>query len=154
MAPAQIPVGGDLGRPLSQVSPSPRGPAKVGPYGVVRKPTIAGKAGDKLILGLPGHPAAALLVFRALMGAVLKQWGMVVQERVIPASIAVNLPSAPGKTTFQMVRLEQKEDGFSAVPVFGKSGMIHLLGQSDGYIIMQAHQEGLEQGQQVLVHML
>lgn len=118
------------------------------------KPTIAGKAGDKLILGLPGHPAAALLVFRALMGAVLKQWGMVVQETVIPASIGVNLPSAPGKTTFQMVRLEQKENGFAAVPVFGKSGMIHLLGQSDGYIIMQAHQEGLEQGQQVLVHML
>lgn len=116
------------------------------------KPTLAGKAQDKLILGLPGHPAAALVVFRVLMGSLLRHWGLQVEETVIPAKLAVNLPSAPGKTTFQMVQLQQEVDGFIAVPIFGKSGMIHLLSQSDGYIQLEAHQEGLNQGQQVLVH--
>jgi molybdopterin molybdotransferase len=53
-----------------------------------------------------------------------------------------------------MVQLEANENGFTAVPIFGKSGMIHLLGRSDGYIVLEAHQEGLEQNQQVLVHLL
>lgn len=118
------------------------------------KPTIAGKSGGKPVIGLPGHPSAAMTVFRVLMGTVLKQWGMQLQETIVPARLSANLPSAPGKTTFQMVQLRQEADGFIAVPVFGKSGMIHLLGHSEGYIVLEAHQEGLEQNQQVLVHLL
>ena len=118
------------------------------------KPTLAGKAHEKLVLGLPGHPAAAMIVFHVLMGNLLRHWGLQVEETVIPAKLAVNLPSAPGKTTFQMVQLQQETDGFAAVPIFGKSGMIHLLGKSDGYIRLEAHQEGLKQEQQVLVHIL
>ena len=106
------------------------------------------------MIGLPGHPAAAMTVFRVLMGAILKQWGLQLEDIVVPAKLAVNLPSAPGKTTFQMVQLQPTAEGFTANPVFGKSGMIHLLGHSDGYIVLEAHQEGLEQGQQVLVHLL
>ena len=63
---------------------------------------------------------------------------------VVPAKLTVNLPSAPGKTTFQMVQLQPTAEGFTANPVFGKSGMIHLLGHSEGYIVLEAHQEGLE----------
>lgn len=118
------------------------------------KPTIAGKSGGKPVIGLPGHPSAAMTVFRVLMGTVLKQWGMQLQETIVPARLSTNLPSAPGKTTFQMVQLRQEADGFTAVPIFGKSGMIHLLGHSEGYIVLEAHQEGLEQNQQVLVHLL
>lgn len=118
------------------------------------KPTIAGRADNKPVIGLPGHPTAAMTVFRVLMGAVMKQWGLHAMETLIPAKLSINLPSAPGKTTFQMVQLEQSENGFTAVPIFGKSGMIHLLGRSDGYIVLEAHQEGLEQNQQVMVHLL
>lgn len=118
------------------------------------KPTIVGKANDKPVIGLPGHPAAAMTVFRVLMGAILKQWGLQLEDVVVPAKLTVNLPSAPGKTTFQMVQLQPTAEGFTANPVFGKSGMIHLLGHSEGYIVLEAHQEGLEQGQQVLVHLL
>ena len=118
------------------------------------KPTIAGNADGKPVIGLPGHPSAAMTVFRVLMRAVMKQWGLHLEETLIPARLSINLPSAPGKTTFQMVQLEKNADGFTAVPIFGKSGMIHLLGRSDGYIVLEAHQEGLEQNQQVMVHLL
>ena len=118
------------------------------------KPTIVGKADGKPVIGLPGHPSAAMTVFRVLMSAVMKQWGLYFEETLVPARLSVNLPSSPGRTTFQMVQLEANENGFTAVPIFGKSGMIHLLGRSDGYIVLEAHQEGLEQNQQVLVHLL
>jgi molybdopterin molybdotransferase len=118
------------------------------------KPTIAGKSDGKPVIGLPGHPSAAMTVFRVLMSAVMKQWGLYLEETLVPARLSVNLPSSPGRTTFQMVQLEANENGFTAVPIFGKSGMIHLLGCSDGYIVLEAHQEGLEQNQQVLVHLL
>ena len=118
------------------------------------KPTIAGKSDGKPVIGLPGHPSAAMTVFRVLMSAVMKQWGLYFEETLVPARLSVNLPSSPGRTTFQMVQLEANENGFNAVPIFGKSGMIHLLGRSDGYIVLEAHQEGLEQNQQVLVHLL
>ena len=118
------------------------------------KPTIAGKSDGKPVIGLPGHPSAAMTVFRVLMSAVMKQWGLYLEETLVPARLSVNLPSSPGRTTFQMVQLEANENGFTAVPIFGKSGMIHLLGRSDGYIVLEAHQEGLEQNQQVLVHLL
>ena len=118
------------------------------------KPTIAGSANGKPVIGLPGHPSAAMTVFRVLISTVLKQWGLNLQETLVPARLSINLPSAPGKTTFQMVSLQQEDNGFVAVPIFGKSGMIHLLGYSNGYIVLEAHQEGLEQNQQVLVHLL
>ena len=118
------------------------------------KPTIAGKSDGKPVIGLPGHPSAAMTVFRVLMSAVMKQWGLYLEETLVPARLSVNLPSSPGRTTFQMVQLKANENGFTVVPIFGKSGMIHLLGRSDGYIVLEAHQEGLEQNQQVLVHLL
>ena len=118
------------------------------------KPTIAGKAEGKPVIGLPGHPAAAMTVFRVLMSTLLKQWGLELPEVLVPARLTTNLPSSPGRTTFQMVQLKQDGNGFLAVPIFGKSGMIHLLGHSEGYIVLEAHQEGLEQNQSVLVHML
>lgn len=118
------------------------------------KPTIVGKAKEKPVIGLPGHPSAALLVFHVLMGNLMRHWGLQLEETKIFAKLASNVPSAPGKTTFQMVQLQQETNGFVAVPVFGKSGMIHLLGQTDGYVMLEDYQEGLYQGQQVLVHML
>ena len=118
------------------------------------KPTIVGNAQGKPVIGLPGHPAAAMTIFQVLLGALLRHWGMQIPETRILARLSTNLPSAPGKTTFQMVQLQQEARGFVAIPVFGKSGMIHLLGHSDGYIVLEAHQEGLEQNQPVMVHML
>lgn len=118
------------------------------------KPTIVGNAQGKPVIGLPGHPVAAMTIFRVLFGHLLRYWGLHIPETVIPARLSTNLPSAPGKTTFQMVQLVQENHEFIAEPVFGKSGMIHLLGHSDGYIVLEAQQEGLEQNQIVLVHKL
>lgn len=117
------------------------------------KPTIVGNAGGKAIIGLPGHPAAALMIFRMLMGDLLCYLGLEAAPRKIQAALTSNLPSAPGKTTYQMVTLKEKEGKMLATPVFGKSGMITMLSGSDGYIEVPQHIEGLYQGQQVQVEL-
>lgn len=117
------------------------------------KPTIVGNADGKAIIGLPGHPAAALMIFRVLMSDLLCYLGLEAAPRKIQATLTSNLPSAPGKTTYQMVTLTEQDGQMLATPVFGKSGMITMLGGSDGYIEVAQHIEGLNQGQQVQVEL-
>lgn len=118
------------------------------------KPTILGydKPSKTLLVGLPGHPAAAMLVFKLLVGWLwrIRTGG----EEPYPwmAEISTNLPAAPGKLTCQLVHLERMEDGrLLACPVFGRSGLISTLSRADGYILIEENKEGLKKGEQVSV---
>jgi len=64
------------------------------------------------------------------------------------AIIDFNFHSSPGKETYQMVMLEERENKIYAVPNFGKSGMITLLSKSSGYIVIKADEEGLNKGEE------
>ncbi len=119
------------------------------------KPTILGydRPSKTLLVGLPGHPAAAMLVFELLVGWL---WRAVTGEREpYPrmAEISTNLPAAPGKLTCQLVHLKRMEDGrLLACPIFGRSGLISTLSRSDGYLLIEENQEGLKKGEQVFVY--
>ena len=113
------------------------------------KPTITGfdRASKTLFIGLPGHPAAALMVYERL---VISLWrGMTGREpmRTVEARVTVNTPSAPGRKTFQLVKLA----GDEAEPVFARSGMISPMSAADGYFIMDENQEGVKAGEAVEV---
>jgi molybdopterin molybdotransferase len=62
---------------------------------------------------------------------------------------ASNFHSDPGKETYQMVSLEKRNGIMYARPVFGKSGMISLLSNSSGFIIIDSETEGLPKGYEV-----
>ena len=70
------------------------------------------------------------------------------------AIVDFNFPSSSGKTTFQMVSLEEREGKIYAVPNFGKSGMITLLSKSSGYIKIDLHEEGVYKGEERTVYFL
>ena len=53
-----------------------------------------------------------------------------------------------------MVQLVQKEDGYHAVPVFGKSGLMSTLTQADGYVYVGMNQEGIRTGELVYVQLI
>ena len=113
------------------------------------KPTITGydEASKTMFIGLPGHPAAALMVYEQLL---ISLWrGMTGREaqRTVKAAVAANVPSAPGRKTFQLVKLE----GDEAEPVFARSGMISPMSAADGYFIMDENQEGVRAGDPVEV---
>lgn len=110
------------------------------------KPTIVGKVNEKLVIGLPGHPVSALLVFDQLMRmylSTIRDYSPRTKEGIL----AQNVHSAPGKATFVMVKLEDQ-----VKPILGKSGMITLLSQADGYIKIDENDEGLDQGDSVTIY--
>lgn len=120
------------------------------------KPTIVGMDEDSktLFIGLPGHPVAAMMVFELLIIWLKRKLFEEKEKLAIPAVMASNVPGAPGKTTCQMVKLVAENGGYTAVPVFGKSGLMSTLTQADGYIEVGMNQEGIKTGEMVYVHLL
>ncbi|WP_343246741.1 molybdopterin-binding protein [Diplocloster hominis] len=120
------------------------------------KPTILGydERSRTVLAGLPGHPAAAMLVFVLLFGRMFKKLRGERQTVCIPAQMECNVPGAPGRETCQLVRLLPGEDGYLARPVFGKSGLITTLTEADGYTMIPVNREGLCTGERVRVWML
>ena len=118
------------------------------------KPTITGfdEESRTLFLGLPGHPAAALMVYEQIL---IAMWRCLIcreRERTLRAKVSVNVPSAPGRMTFQLVKLGEG-DIPEAEPVFARSGMISPVSEADGYFIMTENQEGIRPGDMVDVHL-
>ncbi|NLW21663.1 MAG: molybdopterin molybdotransferase MoeA [Tissierellia bacterium] len=119
------------------------------------KPTIIGEGEGRLIVGLPGHPVSSIIVFKAIVeDYVNKKMGVVDFIPKTKAIMDFNFPSSPGNETYQMVKLQEKDGKLYATPSFGKSGMITLLSNSDGYIIIKPHEEGVYKGEEREVYLL
>ena len=121
------------------------------------KPTIFAKAGGKPVMGLPGHPVSALVVF-ALFGAPLIRLlgGEPVTTAFAPlrttrAKLAQNVASAPGREDYVRVILEQKNGELLAQPLPGKSGAVFSLVKADGMVCIPHDEEGKEIGEEVEV---
>lgn len=115
------------------------------------KPTIFGEADGKAIFGLPGHPVSAVVIFKVFVEFLIRHMTGSFEEQspFCKAVTASNFHSDPGKETYQMVSLEKKDGIVYARPVFGKSGMISLLLNSSGFIIISSETEGLPKGCEV-----
>jgi molybdopterin molybdotransferase len=120
------------------------------------KPTIIGKIQDTAVFGLPGHPVSAMIICRIFVGYILKEMLCIdkiddIQQEAISNE---NIHSAPGKETYQMVELQEKDERIYAQPIYGKSGSISTLSRSDGFIKIHTNKEGINKGDKVLVTLL
>ncbi|NQS73673.1 MAG: molybdopterin molybdotransferase MoeA [Methanoculleus sp.] len=112
------------------------------------KPTIIGTARGKPVIGLPGHPASAFVVLVAIVDHLLAAMRTTaVSRRTLRARLTQNVPSTRGREDYIRVRVRDGE----AVPVFGKSGLLNTLVQSEGLVRIPATSEGLEVGEEVEV---
>mgnify|MGYP002623459851 FL=1 len=124
------------------------------------KPTILARARDKPILGLPGHPQSALLIFEIFGAPLLRRIGGESAESVfearrsVRATLTRNVASKPGREDYVRVALEAAADGFRARPMAGKSGAVFNLVQADGLVCVPASAEGLDEGTTVDVRLL
>lgn len=119
------------------------------------KPTIMGEGKGKLIFGLPGHPVSSIIVFKTFLEYFINnKLGVETIAPRVNAIIESNFPSAPGRTTYQMVKLSERDGKFYATPTFGKSGMISLLSESQGYVIIEIHEEGIYKGEEREVYLI
>lgn len=111
------------------------------------KPTMAVRAGDKMIIGLPGHPVSAYMMYEVLVRPLLDKHPRV----AVPAVLSANIPSAAGRDDLVRVTLAPRDQGLTAAPVWGKSGLMRIMTQADGYIHIPALQQGILAGQTVSV---
>lgn len=119
------------------------------------KPTILAWDGESktVIAGLPGHPAAAMIVFELILGWLADRLFNQTSPRPIPARISCNVPGSPGRTVCLPVILHLKDSSYTAEPIFGKSGMITTLTRADAYIFIDLNKEGLKKDEPVLVYL-
>ncbi len=126
------------------------------------KPTIIGRierdGEDKAVIGIPGHPVSALMIFHAFVRPVIRQLsGEVARTEAsaegLPATLSRNVASAPGREDLVRVALEEGGNGRLAHPLMGNSAMISTMTKADGYITIPLEAEGLREGAQVRVHL-
>jgi molybdopterin molybdotransferase len=119
------------------------------------KPTIFAKACGKPILGLPGYPVSALVIFdlfaapllRCLGGESAQSLGRL--ERTVKAILKTNVASQIGREDYVRVTLEGAANQLVAAPLPSKSGAIFTLVKADGMVRIEMNQDGLEQGEEV-----
>ena len=100
------------------------------------------------VIGLPGNPRSALVVFR-LIGMPLVRLVGGCTSRPPSRSCAPgwqrDLASAAGRLDVVQVRLH---DGV-ATPLFGLSALLSVLTAADGYVIVPEEATGLDAGTEV-----
>jgi len=119
------------------------------------KPTIGGVVDGKLIFGLPGHPASAMVVF----DVIVRPWldGSVFHPQVDPlpkGKLTQNLYSGSGREEFVRVRLIPNEEGWLLEPIRGKSGLIRTMVLADAIVHIRLDTDGIEAGKEVSFRLL
>jgi molybdopterin molybdotransferase len=126
------------------------------------KPTMFADAGGLPVLGVPGNPSAAAVVF-ALFGSVLVRLrGGERMERIaatrprVVARLGADLSSTPGREDWVRARLVGAADGGlpTAQPLRGKSVTISTIARADGLVRIPRSSEGLAAGTTVEVLLL
>ena len=119
------------------------------------KPTILGKGNGSIIFGLPGHPVSSIMIFRLFVQPLIEQiTGAKAAKVPFSGILTENVHGAPGRTTYQMVTVEVKGDQMVVSPVYGRSGMISMLADAQGYVRIPPTSEGLEAGSSVVGYYL
>jgi molybdopterin molybdotransferase len=114
------------------------------------KPTLLGECAGTPLIGLPGNPLSALVVFGQVGVPLL--WRIAGCESPPPepssrARLSRDLASAAGRLDVVQVRVR---DGV-AEPLFGPSALLSVLTRSDGYLIVPEPATGLDAGTDVEV---
>jgi molybdopterin molybdotransferase len=120
------------------------------------KPTILANCDGKPVVGLPGNPVSAMVVFNLLVVPMLWRLQGLTKPpapQVVKARLARNVASVAGREDRIQVRLEQRKDGLWAEPVFGKSNLIFILIKADGMIKVPLDKTGLSAGESVEVQL-
>jgi molybdopterin molybdotransferase len=121
------------------------------------KPTIFARACGKPILGLPGYPVSALVIFDLFGAPMLRRLGgesidgLQRFARTARAKLKTNIASQLGREDYVRVTLQRHGDQIVATPLPSKSGAIFTLVKADGMVRIEMNQDGLEEGEEVEV---
>jgi molybdopterin molybdotransferase len=112
------------------------------------KPTLLAECAGIPVIGLPGNPRSALVIFRLIGMPLVRLVGGCTRppaEPAVRARLDRDLASAAGRLDVVQVRVS---DGF-VIPVFGMSALLSVLTAADGYVIIPEEATGLDAGTEV-----
>jgi molybdopterin molybdotransferase len=122
------------------------------------KPTLLAECGAAdgqpgvPVIGLPGNPRSALVVFRVIGMPVVRLVGGCAHPPPDPsarARLSRDLASATGRLDVVQVRVRGEAAGRVATPIFGASALLSVLTEADGYIVIPEEATGLDAGTEV-----
>ncbi|WP_349369276.1 gephyrin-like molybdotransferase Glp [Salinarimonas sp.] len=99
------------------------------------KPALVGRIGAASVLGLPGNPVSALVVFSLLGRAMLARLAGGTPRRPagLPTPLAEPLARKPGRTEFVPARLVRTEGGTRLALASTNSARLRPLAEADGF---------------------
>jgi len=118
------------------------------------KPTILAVADGKPVVGLPGNPVSAMVIFDLLVTPALHLLMGCKDPPARPmveAYLARNVVSTTGREDYVQVKLDERDGNRWAVPVFGESNLITTLMKADGTVQIPLDKHGLSEGDRVTV---
>jgi molybdopterin molybdotransferase len=121
------------------------------------KPTIFARACGKPIMGLPGYPVSALVIFDLFARPLIRRLGgeeisdLSRFSKTARATLTTNIASQIGREDYVRVTLTREGQRLVATPLPNKSGAIFTLVKADGMVRIDLNQDGIEQGEEVEV---
>jgi molybdopterin molybdotransferase len=116
------------------------------------KPTLLADCGGVPLVGLPGNPRSALVVFRLVGMPLVRVVGGVTApppEPSVSARLARDVPSAAGRLDV----VQAAVDAGVATPLFGSSALLGPMVRADGWFCVPEADTGLAEGAEVLVRL-
>ena len=114
------------------------------------KPTILGIVNDKLVIGLPGNPVSAIVIFNVFIAPAIKNLVGIngeTQNKTVKGVLTRRIHSPVGRMQYQLVKFEEND----VTPIFKDSGAIFSLASADGYVKVPKSIELLDEGEEVEV---
>jgi molybdopterin molybdotransferase len=119
------------------------------------KPTLFARAGGKPVVGMPGFPTSALIVFQAFIRPMLLRLGGEAAADPWPARRRARLArdhvSVAGREDYVRVRLAERDGALWADPLPGGSAAISNVVFADGLVRVDAARERVAAGEEVTV---
>lgn len=130
-------------------------PGKPTIIGVIETKAEDGSMRNKLVVGLPGHPMAAIVAYDVIVNDFMRKYCFHNEEEPIriTARITENIHAGEGRETYQLVSLRRadsvcrgsdSEPEWIAEPIHAKSGSISQLMLADGYVKISSLSEGVK----------
>jgi molybdenum cofactor synthesis domain-containing protein len=115
------------------------------------KPLLCGVVDKKVVLGIPGYPAACTIIGYVFVVPLVRKIARLGDktERVVKAKMAQKWATTLGRKQFLTVRLK----GGEAIPVFKESGAITSMSEADGYVEIPENVDLIEKGEEVEVRL-
>lgn len=117
------------------------------------KPTIIGKVDGKALFGLPGHPLACAVIYKAFVTRYIdKLTGKQEWDYPVRCEFEINYHKAKGREEYLPIEISLEGSRRIAKPILSKSGLITGFSKAWGYVKIEKNDEGLREGQAVQVY--